>query len=78
MNPPLVYHLSIAVKYLKPILKINATGVPIFIVEQNAKQALGIANRGYVLVDGSNRFTGTGAELLADREVARMFLGGRD
>ena len=60
------------------ILKINATGVPIFIVEQNAKQALGIANRGYVLVDGSNRFTGTGAELLADREVARMFLGGRD
>jgi branched-chain amino acid transport system ATP-binding protein len=60
------------------IQKINATGVPIFIVEQNAKQALGIANRGYVLVDGSNRFTGTGAELLADREVARMFLGGRD
>ncbi len=60
------------------IQKINGEGVPILIVEQNAKQALGIANRGYVLVDGTNRFTGTGAELLADREVARMFLGGRD
>ena len=58
------------------IQKIKSTGVPILIVEQNAKQALGVADRGYVLVDGSNRFTGTGAELLADREIARMFLGG--
>ena len=46
-------------------------------VEQNAKQALGIATRGYVLVDGQNRHTGTGAELIADPEVARMFLGAR-
>lgn len=60
------------------IKKINETGVPILIVEQNAKQALGTADRGYVLVDGSNRHTGTGKELLADREVARMFLGGRE
>jgi len=60
------------------IRKINETGVPILIVEQNAKQALGTADRGYVLVDGSNRHQGTGEELLADREVARMFLGGRD
>jgi branched-chain amino acid transport system ATP-binding protein len=60
------------------IQKINKSGVPILIVEQNAKQALGTADRGYVLVDGANRFTGTGAELLADREVARMFLGGKD
>ena len=58
------------------IQTIKATGVPILIVEQNAKQALGVADRGYVLVDGANRFTGTGAELLADREIARMFLGG--
>ena len=58
------------------IQKIKSTGVPILIVEQNAKQALGIADRGYVLVDGANRYTGTGAELLADREIARMFLGG--
>ncbi len=60
------------------ILKINKSGVPILIVEQNAKQALGTADRGYVLVDGSNKHTGTGAELLDDREVARMFLGGRE
>jgi len=58
------------------IQKIKSTGVPILIVEQNAKQALGVSDRGYVLVDGANRHTGTGAELLADREIARMFLGG--
>ncbi len=55
---------------------INATGTPILMVEQNAKQALGIANRGYVLVDGKNKFEGTGQELLDDPEVAEMFLGG--
>ena len=60
------------------IQKIKSTGVPILIVEQNAKQALGVADRGYVLVDGANRHTGTGADLLADREIARMFLGGGD
>ena len=58
------------------IQDINSTGVPILIVEQNAKQALGCANRGYVFVDGTNRFEGTGTDLLEDREVARMFLGG--
>lgn len=59
------------------VKRINATGVPILMVEQNAKQALGIADRAYVLVDGENRVEGTGAELLADREVARMFLGAK-
>lgn len=58
------------------IQSIKSTGIPILIVEQNAKQALGVADRGYVLVDGANRFAGTGQELLADREIARMFLGG--
>ena len=58
------------------VRKINATGIPILMVEQNAKQALGIANRGYVLVDGHNRFEGTGHDLLNDPEVAEMFLGG--
>ncbi len=58
------------------IESIKSTGIPILIVEQNAKQALGVADRGYVLVDGANRFAGSGAELLADREIARMFLGG--
>lgn len=60
------------------VKRINAAGVPILMVEQNAKQALAIADRAYVLVDGENRHEGTGAALLADREVARMFLGGRD
>jgi branched-chain amino acid transport system ATP-binding protein len=55
---------------------INAAGATILMVEQNAKQALMIAHRGYVLVDGANRHTGTGQELIADEEVARMFLGG--
>lgn len=55
---------------------INGTGTPILMVEQNAKQALGIANRGYVLVDGKNKYEGTGQELLNDSEVAEMFLGG--
>ncbi len=58
------------------IERIKATGIPILIVEQNAKQALGVADRAYILVDGANRHAGTGAELLADPEVARMFLGG--
>jgi len=55
---------------------INATGSTILMVEQNAKQALRVAHRGYVLVDGENRHTGTGEGLIADEEVARMFLGG--
>ena len=59
------------------IIDIKKTGVAIIIVEQNAKQALQISHRGYVLVDGSNRHEGTGAELSSDPEVARMFLGSR-
>ena len=55
---------------------INGTGTPILMVEQNAKQALKIANRGYVLVDGKNKYQGTGQELLDDGEVGEMFLGG--
>ncbi|WP_350335001.1 ABC transporter ATP-binding protein [Coralliovum pocilloporae] len=55
---------------------IHAAGTPILMVEQNAKQALGIAHRGYVLVDGKNRFEGTGEDLLNDPDVGEMFLGG--
>jgi len=51
-------------------------GVAILMVEQNAKQALAVADRGYVLATGQNRYEGPGKELLADREVAEMFLGG--
>lgn len=60
----------------KIIRDINSTGTPILMVEQNAKQALSIANRGYILVDGKNRLDDTGDGLLANEEVAEMFLGG--
>ena len=58
------------------ILKVKKTNVAILMVEQNAKQALSIADRGYVLVTGQNKFSGTGKELLNDPEVRRSFLGG--
>ena len=58
------------------IVEINEAGVSILMVEQNAKQALGIAHRGYVLALGAKRHEDTGANLLANREVAEMFLGG--
>ena len=57
------------------ILKVKKTNVAIIMVEQNAKQALSIADRGYVLVTGENKFSGTGQELLNDPEVRRSFLG---
>ena len=58
------------------ILAINAGGVGILMVEQNARAALEIAHRGYVLATGRNRFTDNAAALLANREVAESFLGG--
>jgi len=57
---------------------INAEGVGILMVEQNAKQALALADRGYVLVLGRNRHEDTGPNLLADPDIAEMFLGGAD
>ncbi|MEX0957425.1 MAG: ABC transporter ATP-binding protein [Rhizobiaceae bacterium] len=58
------------------ILEIAATGIAILMVEQNARQALSIADRGYVLVQGSNRYTDTGEALLANPDVRASFLGG--
>ena len=58
------------------ILEVAATGIAILMVEQNARQALAIADRGYVLVQGRNRFTDTGEALLANPEVRASFLGG--
>ena len=58
------------------ILEIRQTGVAILMVEQNARQALNIADRGFVLVIGENRHTDTGQALLDDPEVRRSFLGG--
>ena len=57
------------------IVKVKRTNVAILMVEQNAKQALNISDRGYVLVTGENKFSGTGKELLNDPEVRRSFLG---
>ena len=57
------------------IVKVKKTGVAIIMVEQNAKQALSISDRGYVLVTGENKFEGSGKELLKDPEVRRSFLG---
>ena len=58
------------------IIEVARTGLPILMVEQNARQALAIADKGYVLVQGANAYTGTGKELLADPEVRKSFLGG--
>lgn len=58
------------------VIEIARAGVSILMVEQNARQALEIADKGYVLVQGANRFTDTGAALLGNPEVRRTFLGG--
>ena len=57
------------------IVKVKKNDVAIIMVEQNAKQALSISDRGYVLVTGENKFEGSGKELLNDPEVRRSFLG---
>jgi len=58
------------------IIKVKRTNVAILMVEQNAKQALNISDRGYVLITGENRYSGTGKELLNDQRVRSSFLGG--
>ncbi|MDG1530542.1 MAG: ABC transporter ATP-binding protein [Paracoccaceae bacterium] len=58
------------------IIEVARTGISILMVEQNARQALNIAAKGYVLVQGANRYTDTGAALLANPDVRRSFLGG--
>ena len=57
------------------IIKVKKTNVAVIMVEQNAKQALTISDRGYVLVTGQNKFEGSGNDLLEDPEVRRSFLG---
>jgi len=58
------------------IIEVARTGISILMVEQNARQALEIADKGYVLVQGANRYTDTGEALLANPEVRKSFLGG--
>jgi branched-chain amino acid transport system ATP-binding protein len=58
------------------IIEVAKTGITVLMVEQNARQALEIADRGFVLVQGRNAYTDTGAALLANPDVRRAFLGG--
>ncbi len=58
------------------IIEVARSGIPIMMVEQNARQALEIADKGYVLVQGRNRYTDTGQALLHDPDVRKSFLGG--
>jgi branched-chain amino acid transport system ATP-binding protein len=58
------------------IQAINRTGIGVLMVEQNARRALAIADRGYVLATGRNRFSGSGADLLSNQAMAEAFLGG--
>ena len=58
------------------ILEIRDTGMAVLIVEQNARQALAIADKGFVMVNGENRFVDTGPALLENPEGRRSFLGG--
>ena len=74
-EPSLGLAPQIVAKIFEIIRAINKKGVPILLVEQNAQQALRIANRGYVIVTGQNSLTGTGAELLASDEVRQAYLG---
>ena len=67
----------IVVKELfEKIIEISKTGIAILMVEQNAKQALKIADYGFVLVQGENRYTDKGSNLLANKDVRKAFLGG--
>jgi ABC-type branched-subunit amino acid transport system ATPase component len=58
------------------ILNINQTGVAVLLIEQNARDALGMSDRGYVLVAGEKRLEDTGQDLLDNPEVASLYLGG--
>ncbi|MBA1392545.1 ABC transporter ATP-binding protein, partial [Lactobacillus sp. XV13L] len=58
------------------IKELNERGTTILLIEQNARQALAIADRGYVLATGSVQLSGTGSELLANPEVQRVYFGG--
>jgi branched-chain amino acid transport system ATP-binding protein/neutral amino acid transport system ATP-binding protein len=67
-----------AERLFETIAGIQAEGVAIVIVEQNALQALAVAHRGYILVDGRNSRVGPAATLAADPDVRRIFLGGSE
>lgn len=67
---------NLAATIFERIVAINASGVAILIVEQNAKESLKVSDRGYVLASGRNRFEDTGENLLANQDVGQLYLGG--
>jgi branched-chain amino acid transport system ATP-binding protein len=74
-EPSLGLAPQIVARIFEIIRLINQKGIPILLVEQNARQALLIAHRAYVIVTGRNQLSGTGAELLASDEVRQAYLG---
>ncbi|NLQ17498.1 ABC transporter ATP-binding protein [Marinomonas sp. M1K-6] len=77
LDEPSLGLAPIIVKQIFQILRdVASTGMTIFLVEQNANHALKLANRGYVMVNGEIRMTGTGEELLVNPEVREAYLGG--
>jgi branched-chain amino acid transport system ATP-binding protein len=74
-EPSLGLAPQIVARIFEIIRRINEKGIPILLVEQNARQALLIAHRAYVIVTGKNQLTGTGSELLASDEVRQAYLG---
>ena len=75
-EPSLGLSPILSTELFRTLEEVRKTGVGILLVEQNAKQALNIADKGFVLVQGRNAYTDTGAALLADPDVRRAFLGG--
>lgn len=67
---------KVADEIMQTICDINEKGVALLIVEQNARKALEISDRGYVLATGRNRFEGTGKEILENEEIGNLYLGG--
>ncbi|MCY1278535.1 Vitamin B12 import ATP-binding protein BtuD [compost metagenome] len=77
LDEPSLGLAPIVVKQIFQTLReLATTGVTIFLVEQNANHALKLSDRGYVMVNGEIRMTGTGAELLGNQEVRNAYLGG--
>ena len=77
LDEPSLGLAPIVVKQIFQVLKdVAATGMTIFLVEQNANHALKLADRGYVMVNGEIRMTGTGDELLVNPDVRDAYLGG--
>ena len=65
-----------AERLFESIAAVNREGVAVAMVEQNASEALAVADRAYILVDGRNHRSGSAAELAADPDIRRIFLGG--